>query len=155
MPVHVTEVEVQQWVQNSRLTITGVDPTLESSAFSRVASALSLRYDTTTWLDDETTPSLVRSIISMLMGAWIINRAAGEASNETDSYGLHLESSALTLLGGLTDGSITLDDAPGAASSATGSPAFWPTDLATTIALDEGNDAEGAAGRMFSIGQAF
>lgn len=154
MAVHVSDVEVQQWIQDDRLQVTDVDPVLESSAFSRVEGALSLRYDTSTWTGTTTTPALVRSVISMLMAAYIMNRSHAEVTADVDSYGIHLESSALELLGALADGSITIgDDITGTYS--TGQPRFFPNDLATSIAEDEGWDAEGAAPLMFTTGKVF
>jgi hypothetical protein len=155
MSVHVTNIEIQQWIQDTRHPIDSVDTALESSAFSHVAGALAIRYDTTTWIDVNTTPELVRSVISMLIAAWTINKSHAEAVGEVDSYGVHLESSALTLLGGLADGSITLSDTVGVSDYATGRPAFWPTDIATQTAIDEGSDAEGAAPLAFSMGKVF
>jgi hypothetical protein len=158
MATHVSEAEVQQWIRNSRLTITVVDPELENSAYSRVAATLAQRYETTTWVDEASTPDLIRSIISMLVAAWEINRGPGaETMNDVDSYGEHLESSALALLGSLADGSILLedDDSGGSGGFATGQPIFFPTDVATTIAAEEGINADGAAQRAFTMGQVF
>jgi hypothetical protein len=154
MAVHVTVAEVQQWIQDTRLTVASVNPELESSAYSRVVSALALRYTTATWVDSTTTPALVRSIISMLIAAWTINRAHAETMGDVDAYGVHLESSAMILLGGLADGSILVDDTA-IGDYATGQPAFWPTDIATTTATEEGWDADGAAPLMFTAGKVF
>jgi hypothetical protein len=154
MAVHVTPAEVQQWIQDSRLTIAAVDPPLESSAYSRVVGALALRYTTGSWTDATTTPPLVRSIISMLVAAWTINKAHAETVGDVDAYGVHLESSAMVLLGGLADGSILVDDVV-TGDYSTGQPAFWPTDLATTVAEEEGWDAEGAAPLLFTTGKLF
>jgi hypothetical protein len=154
MAVHVTPAEVQQWIQDSRLTIASVDPPLESSAYSRVVGALALRYTTASWTDSTTTPALVRSIISMLIAAWTINKAHAETVGDVDAYGVHLESSAEVLLGGLADGSILIDDTA-VGDYSTGQPGFWPTDLATTVAAEEGWDAEGAAPLMFTTGKVF
>jgi hypothetical protein len=154
MTVHVTVSEVQQWIQDTRLTVGSVNTDLESSAFSRVVGALALRYTTATWVDASSTPALVRSIISMLIAAWTINRAHAETVGDVDAYGVHLESSAMVLLGGLADGSILIDDTA-IGDYSTGQPAFWPTDNATTIAEEEGWDAEGAAPLLFTAGKVF
>lgn len=154
MAVHVTAEEIQQWIQDSRLLVGSVDPALESSAYSRVVSALAQRYTTATWTDSTTTPDLIRSVISMLIAAWMINRAHAETVGDVDAYGVHLESSAMVLLGGLADGSILIDDTAVGDYSA-GQPGFWPTDMATTIATEEGWDAEGAAPLMFTAGKVF
>lgn len=154
MAVHVSIAEVQQWIQDTRLSVGVVDPELEASAFSRVAGALALRYTTTSWVNTATTPTLVRAIISMLIAAWTINRAHAETVDQVDAYGIHLESSALVLLGGLADGSILADDTA-VSDSATGTPAFWPTDNATLVAKEEGWDADGAAPLMFTAGKVF
>lgn len=152
---HVTPDEVQQWIQDSRLSIDAVDPVLDNTAHARVVAALALRYDTTTWVNVGTTPTLVRAIESMLQAATIINRAHAETMDEVDAYGVHLESSAIDLLGGLADGSIILDDTPNSGDYASGQPSVWPTDTATQIAVDEGWEADGAAPLMFTVGKVF
>lgn len=154
MSVHVDVTEVQQWIQDDRLQVTDVDPVLESSAFSRTVSVLALRYDTSTWTDATNTPDLIRSVVSMLMAAYIINRSHAEVTGDVDSYGVHLESSALELLGALADGSILVEDDV-VSEYSTGQAAVWPTDAATTIAEEEGWDAEGAAPLMFTVGKVF
>jgi hypothetical protein len=154
MALHVEASEVQQWLQRSKLMVDSVDAELEATAWARVASALDTRFDTSTWLTAETTPQLVRGVVSMFIAAWVYKRAFAESSVDVaGTYGTGLESSAMSLLGGLVDGSTSLPGYEEVASSQ--APVFWPTDAATMVAEEEGADADGAAVRVFSMGRTF
>ena len=154
--MHVSVQEVQQWLEVTKLAVTDVDATLEDTFFNLVAGRLSARYDVASWTDETTTPKLVRVVVSMLIAAAVYNRSYAEQIADVSevSYGTRLELSAMSLLGGLADGSTDLVGEEGTESDISG-PVFWPTDMATTIAAEEGADADGAAVRAFSMGMRF
>lgn len=154
---HVTPAEVQQWIRNTRLAITSIDATKDETFTGIAFAKLVGRYTTTTWVDATTTPDLVRTCISMLYAAYEINAGNAEATNEINNYANHLESSAMALLGGLADGSISLSDFSDVGSGAVShtAPEFWPTRMATLIAETDGWDAAGAAPLAFRMGKVF
>ena len=147
---HVTPAEVQQWIRNTRLAVTGIDATKDETFTGIAFAKLVGRYTTTT-------PDLVRTCISMLYAAYEINAGNAESTNEVNNYANHLESSAMALLGGLADGSISLSDFSDLGSGTTSytAPVFWPTRIATTIADTEGWDAVGAAPLAFRMSREF
>jgi len=153
---HVSPAEIQEWIRNTRLAVTSVDATKDESFFRIASSKLTNRYNVTVWVDASTTPSLIRTIIGMLYAANEINAGNAESTNEINAYGVHLESSAMALLGGLADGSIDLVDIAVTDLGVTYTdPVFWPTRMATAIAKSDGIDADGAAQQAFSMGQIF
>lgn len=124
---HVTLPEVQQWLEATKLTLSSLDPALEDSAFTVVSSMLDRRYDTTVWVDSTTTPSLIRKIISLLIASWTYERQYSEESTGSSSYSTALEDSAMSLIAGLTEGSIDIVGVV-PTNETSQQPAFLPTD---------------------------
>jgi hypothetical protein len=84
--MHISLAEAQAWLEGSRITLGQADTELEASASEIVFSQLRGRFDVSPWVDETTTPKLVRTVNAR-----------------------KLESLAMTLLGGLAGGSIDLD----------------------------------------------
>jgi hypothetical protein len=105
--------------------------TLEASAMDIVRAAVRTRYDTSTWISPATTPGQVRTVISLLHGAWWFNRVASESMQMEfgSGYGDRLESLAMSLLGGIAGGSTSLEDDFPVLTNA--QLAFYPTDATT------------------------
>jgi hypothetical protein len=127
MAVFVTQDEVQQWLETTKLGITEVDVELESSASTYIFARLGETYDTSGWIGSTTTPALVRKLISMLIAAWTYERTYSESSPDQPTWAQRLEAMVEAILTGLTDGSIALVDLP-AGDIPTTTPEFWPTD---------------------------
>ena len=70
----VTISEVQTWLDPTMIKIEEGDLIEEQHLFGEsVIGKLSVRFDTSTWVDSTNTPSLVRSCIAMLCAAWRYN----------------------------------------------------------------------------------
>lgn len=143
---YITQQQVQQWLNTTKLTVADVDVELEATAQQIVFSAIPTEYDTTLWVDDDTTPQLIQRIISMFVAAWIWKRAAeGGVDLDSTTWGVQLEEMAYRLLGQVADGTMVI---PGGTTydSATGQPSFYPTDAEEEV---EGQE------RKFSMGTTF
>jgi hypothetical protein len=141
--MHITLAEAQAWLEGSRVTLGLADTELEASASEVVFSQLRGRFDVSPWVDETTTPKLVRTVIAMLHDAWYVQRVHAD-QDDLSPYARKLESLAMTLLGGLAGGSIDLDIViPRATFSLL---AFYPMQADT--------DA-GTAPRAFSMGSVF
>lgn len=169
----VIQVEdVQQWLEGSKLSIAAVEPTLANTVRQFVLGQLIDAYDVSTWIDKDSTPSLVRSIMGGLLAAWTYNKQYAEDVAGANDYGNALESLVMSLLGDIAGGSIDLLDGNLAAVTrdAHSYPKFWPTDLATTLSVGsnfiprEFGEPDGSLGlltgtnsapRAFSMGQVF
>lgn len=150
MAVVVTHPDVQQWLEQTKLSITAVDVELAESHTSIVFARLADRYDSSGWVTPATTPRLVRVIISMMVASSMYRRQYSD-EGDNGSYAWRLESSAWKLLGALAGGSLTLDEP----QKETARPIFFPTDAATALAESEGEDYHLAAKRSFSMGMVF
>ncbi len=136
MAVVVTLAQVQQWLEQTKLTLDNVDEELAESARLRAFSDMASAYDTSTWVDSSTTPALVRSCISMLIAAWEYMRAYSE--EDGTSYGMVLEARALALIESIANGSTELEELPGV-GSASSIAEFYPDDLTGSSAIYDAN----------------
>lgn len=84
---------------------------LEDTAKGQVFARLSGLYDTSTWAGPDSTPVLVRSIISLLVAGRVYNRQFAEESADGNSYGQRRIDEAYMLLEGIIEGHYDLDDA--------------------------------------------
>jgi hypothetical protein len=151
---YTTTQQVQQWAQQTKYQIQSVDAELEQVAVDTAFTLLGRRYDTATWLDSGTTPSLVLDMITMLVAAYTLRRAFGEEDGSHE-YPDWLEMRAMTLLEGISAGLLDIPGVDVDPSSAEGStPAFFPTDAATDIWFDDPT-ADGGAARYFTMEQIF
>lgn len=138
--------QVQQWLASTKYPIEELDEILEETARAVVFSGLEARFDTTSWVDESTTPQLVQVVIALLVAAWTYQRLVGEDVNEGDNYGATLEQRAHTLLKGILDSVIDVGVEPDPDLVAGRSVSFFPTD-------DEDEDEDFQ--RRFTIGQVF
>src|SRR4051812_32469360 len=104
---HVTLPEVQQWLEPTKLTLTDVDTELDATWYAKVASTLSGRYDTSSWLNDTNTPAMIKVIISMYIAGTLYNRAYSE-EGDVASYGTWLIRYADNLLSAVDSGQAVL-----------------------------------------------
>lgn len=155
MPV-ITEPEVQQWLETTKLDVPSVDTELELTARTMVFGKVGQSYDTTTWVDPASTPRLIRSAVAMLVAAWTYARAYSEDDSSTSGYAKWLESKALDLADSITSGTSDLSEVAGDPVSS-GQPAFFPTDnTGTETALDDtGMLLEDSSARKFYMGSRF
>jgi hypothetical protein len=151
---YVTEAQVQEWLQQSKYDIQGVDLELEDTAKDAAFSLLERRYNTLVWTNNTNTPAMVLNLITMMTASLILRRAIGE-DDEATAYPDWLWNRAYKILEGLASGLLELpgtDPDPGSVEE--GVPAFFPTDAATDLWFDDPT-AEGAAARAFDMQKVF
>lgn len=152
MALITTKPEVQQWLEQSKLTIESVEQPLHDHYRDVVYSRLAGMYSTSGWVDVSTTPALVRHIVAMYIASILYKRAYSEDNIDDDSYGGWLESQADSLLEGLASGTLELPDVDPILD--TSQPDFWPTD--NTVIEEPGNGLVGSdSGRKFEMGMTF
>lgn len=106
--MHITVGEVQAWFQGTRLTVTESEiQAFELVATTTVFSALSRKYTTTSWLNQVSTPDIVRAIISMFVAAWVYQRSYSDNA-DLSSYGTWLEGKAYHLLEAAANGDLLI-----------------------------------------------
>lgn len=146
----VTAQDVQNWLEPSKLRINSDDDLVEEiHARSIVLGALQTRFDTSSWVEADSTPRLIRTIISMLVAAYRYNQAYSETLGEqSQSYADKLEERAYLLLQQVVDGQLVLEEATDG-PAVDGTLSFYPTDSSTA------KDDEEDAGIMFTMGRKF
>jgi len=146
----ITVQEAQAWAEGTKLTISALDTDLLDHLEEEVVVRLSSAFpDYTTWVDETTTPKLVRTIISKLYIAWIYDRQYSEDIAEGSAYSDRLRLNAEMLITGLLDGTIELPGEP----DISGSPLFYPTDASSAQCPTRDDPSLGPA--AFSMGKMF
>jgi hypothetical protein len=136
---HVIAEEVQVWLNNTRLTLSEIDDQFEAAAASVIFARVATRYDTSGWVNDATTPGIVRVALSRLIAAYEFRKAYSEVTADTaGSYADWLEVGAMSIADSIANGII---DLPGVSETTSpSSPLFWPND---TTGLTQQYDAAG------------
>lgn len=145
--------DVQPWLEETQLTLTSDDELTEEPIQSEfVKSKLAgCSLDVTTWVDENSTPVLIRQIIGMLVAAQRYNKSYSETDEDAGNpYATKLEDKANMLLEGICNGTVDLlDVADDPATTGARSISFYPDD--TVGALEE-NKEEAV---RFTMGKVF
>lgn len=146
--------EAQAWVEATKFTIIAINTSPNSDLLAQIEEEIVARvastFDTSTWVDQNTTPRLVRTAIAKKFVAWMYRRQYSESLSDADaSYAALLEANSETIVSGLVDGSIEL---PGITST-TDEPGFYPTDQSSLMEPTFDDPSLGPA--KFSMGMVF
>ena len=127
--------DVQSWFTEDRLQLEFEDELPEEVNVSlETLARLSTRYDVDTWVDPDTTPALVKSVISAQVAAIRYRKQYADqlATSEEGNYADWLENWAMTNLDGIIDGTIPLldivTDEELVIAQESASASFYPTD---------------------------
>lgn len=155
MTAHIGTADTKAFAESTKLPIASIDTDMELSEASEVLGRLANTFDTSTWVDNTTTPNLVRKIIAMRYVGSMFLRTYPEEVDAVDNYGIWLLSQAEMLLAGLTGGSLILTEIDGDVITPTtdGSIDGYPTDASS--ALDPTYDDPSLGGPAFSMGKVF
>lgn len=147
---HITVPQAQAWAEGTKLTIAALDTELEDQLAEEVIRRLqSASIDTSLWVNDATTPKLVRVIIAKLYVAWVYDRQYSEDIEQGSNYADRLKANAEALILGLIDGTIELDPV----TNVVGEPVFYPTDASSALLATPDDLSLGPA--AFSMGMRF
>jgi hypothetical protein len=152
---YLVEDQVNAWLASTKYHVDALEDELEAAVVGSSFAAVSTRYDTSEWLDDVTTPSLMTVAMSMLYAAWWLQRQISEDELTDQSYPIRLEERAMTLLTGIADATIDLPGVdPDPDLTAGRGPLFYPNDASTALWEDDPLDPLGSP-RAFTMGSAF
>jgi hypothetical protein len=112
---YVSLGDLNAWMAKQKLSLSQEDLdneiALEFTQAAHIKGRLSQAYDTSVWVDTDSTPALVRAIIAMRMAGWIwlrknadVNRGSGD-----NSFGRMLLAESDRLLTDIEQGTISLD----------------------------------------------
>ena len=149
---HMTPAEVNSWLAETKLSLSTLETDLEKQIASEVLGKLSPVFDTTTWLNESTTPVLVRALIAMYYAAAIYDRQYSDNVDDTTSnYAWTLRRRADANIKGLVEGTITIPESTDNAGA--GTPVFYPNDTSSLGVGFQYDKSETPA--SFSMGQVF
>jgi hypothetical protein len=147
----ITPSDAQGWGERTKLDLSNLDASLLNQLESEVIGRLNSAYDTALWVDELTTPTLVKTIISKLYVAWFYDRQYSENQDEGNDYAALLRANAEMLMTGLLDGTI---DIPGTPQVGSGLGAiYYPNDVSSAMEPTEDDPSLGPA--KFSMGKVF
>lgn len=149
---HIATTDVQPWFETTKMAISSLDADRESQISSQVFGRLALVFPTEvlTWIDTNTTPQLVKSIISMLYAGWLYDTTYSENPDD-NGYADRLRANAQTLIDGIVEGTTILTDVPSAPDVS--APEFFPTDASTAACPTDDNPSDGPM--KFTMGKVF
>jgi hypothetical protein len=151
---HISLAEANAWLEATKLTLSSVDSQIDQNASGIVIGRLRQTFTTTapTWLDEGTTPPLIRTLISMYYVSYIYDKAYADDASDTSNYAFILRRNADSVIAGLISGAIILDEDPTAADTF-GQPAFFPNDASSANPASSDFPSDGPP--AFSLGQVF
>lgn len=147
----VTQREVQSWLELTKLSIAALNTDLLGQLEEEVLVQLSSVYATSTWVDETTTPKIVRVIIAKMYASWYIDKVYSENQDEGNDYAARLLANANMLLAGLVSGLFEIPEVPSPQNPGTAS--FYPTDASSAMQPTEEDPSLGPA--RFSLGKVF
>jgi hypothetical protein len=149
--VHIALDEANAWFESTKLALSEVDEQLESQVVSLLFSRLAGTYPTTSWIDEATTPDLIRTLIAMSYAAWYYDRTYSDDS-ESNEYAALLRRYIEDNISGLLSGSVTIIEIPTDAAEIS-QPTFFPNDLSSANNPTSDNPSDG--GPSFMMGSIF
>jgi len=159
---HVVVADCQTWLENTKANLTNLDLNLENQISTNVLGRLASSYNdptfgVSTWIDNTTTPQLVKQIIAMIYAGWFYDRQYSEmVAAEGPSYGTVLRNYAETLIEGLNAGTIELAEIQ--PNEPNVGAVFYPTDISSTqqaVVANKNPDDTSFGPSKFSMGQIF
>jgi len=159
---HITVANVSAWVDGNKITVpVALDANLEQSVSDQVISAAANSWTTTSWVDQNTTPKLVKDAIAMLYTGWYIQRVYSEDA-DANAYAMLLITQGNALMASIAAGTTQLTDADPTTSLGADTPSFYPNDASSAAGPDATNPANpvpvntsdtSLGGPVFSMGQ--
>jgi hypothetical protein len=161
---HIVVADAQSFLEGTKANLVTLDAVLENEMSVYVLGKLTETYSdpgfgTPSWVDEDSTPELVKMAIAMLYAGWFYDRQYSEVVSEdpsNKSYGWMLRQQAENLIAGIISGAIALAEiSPNEPAVA---PVFYPTDSSSTYEAvaantDPNNTSFGPP--MFSVGKVF
>lgn len=144
---HFKAEEANAFLADTKLDIgTSIDNALEQQMTLQVLPRLATVYDTSTWVDENTTPALVRSLIAMLYVAEIYDKVYSDNSDDsTSNYAFVLKRTVMSNIAGLLNGTVVLPEFPDVATGID-TPLFFPNDASSLL-----NKVAGCEGGMGTL----
>ena len=101
------------WTDKDRFNLTAIDVNLENQIASQVIERASQAFDTSLWVNTDTTPTIIKSIIAMIYVGRSGQARTQDNINGVDNYWTKLVEDAMRLLDSVIRGELVLRDEDG------------------------------------------
>jgi hypothetical protein len=152
MALHVTEEDVQAWLEPTKMTVNTIDIELEQQIAAEIMGVLASVHpeQVPSWTTAINTPIIVKKIIAMQLAGWMYLRQYSE-TDDGNPYAYRLINKAEDLLQGIISGAVDIVEVPGVPTA--GQPVFFPTDASSASLPTRDNPSDGPP--RFSMAQVF
>jgi hypothetical protein len=149
---NITVGEAQAWAEKTKLDLgTSLDGELEMQVSTQVLGRVATAYDVSGWVDYNTTPSIIKTAISMYYVAWMYERLYSDDNTDENAYAVKLMAMADAIIANIIDGVLIITGV--VPTNDQGSPTFYPTDASSAQCANRWDPSLGPA--SFSMGQVF
>jgi len=132
----ISVAEAQAWGESSKLKITSLDASLLAHVEAMVLAEIGRAYDPlliqALWVNDATTPQIVRTLIAMRYVSLYYDRQYSEDEGR-NPWGRRLENMAKSLSEAIQTGAVDIPEITGVTGIAR-SPRFYPNDASSAEA---------------------
>lgn len=160
--MHINSYDVNAWFESTKLDLSpdprrpateGLNEELEEQVSSYILTRLGAQFPTyTTWVDRDTTPVIVRTLIAMWYAAAYYDlHYADDAEN--NAFADKLRQMVELQLSGILSGQIPIPELPDENQTTSGQPSFFPNDLSSSLEPTPDNPSDG--GPYFMMGSVF
>jgi hypothetical protein len=142
--------DVRAWVESSKLNVQAVDNNHCTQIEEEILARIGGVYDTSTWVDQGSTPRLIRVIIAKMYVGWLYDKLYSENQSVSNRYARLIKDNAETLIEGVIDGTIEI---PGVTALSSQAATFYPNDASSALTPTADDPSLGPA--KFSLGKTF
>lgn len=148
-----TAAEVNAWLESTELSLSELDPALAEQVAVQIKAQLGVLFPINEWVDENSTPDLIRSIMAMQYVANYYDRVYSDNTDETTSnYSDGMRRMIYQNIRGLQEGTIVLEELPDSYRGV-GQPSFFPNDASSLQQPTDVTPSDGPP--AFTMGQVF
>lgn len=149
---NIIVTDAQAWAERTKLALgTTLDGDLETQVSTQVLARVATAYDVSGWVDSDSTPDLIKTVIAMYYVAWTYDKIYSDDNDDANAYSAKLMAMAETILTNILSGTTPI---PGVVPiNDQGAPSFYPTDLSSASCPTSTDSSLGPA--AFSMGTTF
>lgn len=146
----ITKENVQGWLDRSKLTILALDLDFLAQLEEEILARINSVYNTSLWVDVNSTPLLIQAIISKKYASWHYAKSYSENTEDDNEYAQRIDDNAEMLINGILSGII---EVPGETAINNPGPSFYPNDASSAMEPTFEDPSLGPA--KFSMGTVF
>lgn len=127
--MRITPGDVQAWCESTKLGVAELDVVLDGQIETQVLAVLEAGFNVSTWLDQNSTPAIIKSILAMKYASVLYDRQYSEDTDTSSPWSAKLDLMAQDLIDGILSGSVAIDGY--LLDTSHSSPESYPTDTSS------------------------